>query len=81
MPSRRDVTVRSAALPLELKKDVYLTTLSPIERIKVNAAPLAFVGYGVHAPEHQWDDYKGVDLKGKVAVFLVNDPDFDANPE
>ncbi|MFW7268340.1 M28 family metallopeptidase [Gluconacetobacter sp. Hr-1-5] len=80
-PSRLDVTVGGAALPLELKKDVYLTTLSPIERIRVNAAPLVFVGYGVHAPERQWDDYKGVDLKGKVAVFLVNDPDFDARPE
>lgn len=39
-------------------------------------APMVFVGYGVHAPERGWDDFKGVDLKGKVAVFLVNDPDF-----
>ena len=35
-----------------------------------------FVGYGVTAPERQWDDYKNVDLRGKVAVYLVNDPDF-----
>ena len=41
-------------------------------------APLVFVGYGVTAPERGWDDFKGVDLKGKVAVFLVNDPDFEA---
>ena len=41
-------------------------------------APLVFVGYGVHAPERGWDDYKDVDLRGKVAVFLVNDPDFEA---
>lgn len=41
---------------------------------------MVFVGYGVHAPERHWDDFKGVDLKGKVAVFLVNDPDFDAAP-
>ena len=40
-------------------------------------APLVFVGYGVHAPERNWDDYKGVDLKGKIAVVLVNDPDFE----
>ena len=39
-----------------------------------------FVGYGVHAPERGWDDFKGVDLKGKVALFLVNDPDFEAKP-
>ncbi len=37
-------------------------------------APLVFVGYGVEAPEFGWDDYKGVDVKGKVLVMLVNDP-------
>ena len=39
---------------------------------------MVFVGYGVNAPERGWDDFKGVDLKGKVAVILVNDPDFEA---
>ena len=39
------------------------------------------MGYGVAAPERGWDDLKGVDLKGKVALFLVNDPDFEAAPE
>lgn len=38
------------------------------------SAPMVFVGYGIHAPEFQWDDYKGVDLHGKVAVMLVNEP-------
>ena len=42
------------------------------------SAPLVFVGYGVTAPERGWDDFKGVDLKGKIAVFLINDPDFEA---
>jgi Zn-dependent M28 family amino/carboxypeptidase len=42
---------------------------------------MVFVGYGVTAPERQWDDFKGVDLKGKVAVMLVNDPDFEATPD
>ncbi|KQQ86890.1 M28 family peptidase [Massilia sp. Leaf139] len=37
-------------------------------------APLIFVGYGVSAPEEQWDDYKGVDVKGKILVMMVNDP-------
>jgi len=41
---------------------------------------MVFVGYGVSAPERGWDDFKGVDLRGKVAVFLVNDPDFEAQP-
>ena len=40
-------------------------------------APLVFVGYGVTAPERKWDDFKGADLKGKLAVVLINDPDFE----
>lgn len=37
-------------------------------------APIVFVGYGIHAPEYKWDDYAGVDLKGKVALIIVNEP-------
>lgn len=40
-------------------------------------APVVFVGYGVKAPERQWDDFKGIDLKGKIAMVLINDPDFE----
>jgi Zn-dependent M28 family amino/carboxypeptidase len=46
--------------------------------VKVDKVPLVFVGYGVSAPERNWDDYKGVDLKGKIGLVLVNDPDFEA---
>jgi Zn-dependent M28 family amino/carboxypeptidase len=37
-------------------------------------APIVFVGYGIHAPEYQWNDYAGVDLKGKIALIIVNEP-------
>ena len=47
------------------------------KRVDFDQAPLVFVGYGVTAPERQWDDFKGVDLKGKLAVVLINDPDFE----
>jgi len=57
--------------------DVVLQSLSPVARVEVVDAPLVFVGYGVSAPERGWDDFKGVDLAGKVAVVLVNDPDFE----
>ncbi len=40
-------------------------------------APLLFAGYGIVAPEYQWDDFKGADVKGKVLVLLVNDPPSD----
>ncbi|WP_242011330.1 M28 family metallopeptidase [Acetobacter fallax] len=79
-PSRLEVTMDGSSTALIPGKDIYLSTLLPNERIQIEGVPLVFVGYGVHAPERKWDDYKGVDLKGKVAVFLVNDPDFDAQP-
>jgi Zn-dependent M28 family amino/carboxypeptidase len=47
------------------------------KRVDFDKAPLVFVGYGVTAPERKWDDFKGQDLKGKLAVVLINDPDFE----
>jgi len=43
----------------------------------IKDAGLVFVGYGIEAPEYKWDDFKGVDVKGKVLVMLNNDPDWD----
>ncbi|HEV2853376.1 MAG TPA: M28 family metallopeptidase [Thermoanaerobaculia bacterium] len=43
----------------------------------IRNAELVFVGYGIEAPEYQWNDFKGMDLKGKVLVMLNNDPDWD----
>ena len=40
-------------------------------------APIVFVGYGIHAPEYNWDDYAGVDVKGKVVLVIVNEPPSD----
>ena len=45
--------------------------------IHLDKVPLVFVGYGVSAPERGWDDFKGVDVKGKLLVVLINDPDFE----
>lgn len=56
----------------------YAWSLQPSDKAVIANAPLVFVGYGVSAPERGWDDFKGVDLHGKVAVILVNDPDFEA---
>jgi Zn-dependent M28 family amino/carboxypeptidase len=55
-------------------------TQRPVDRVAIENAPLVFVGYGVTAPERGWDDFKGIDLKGKIAVILINDPDFEALP-
>jgi Zn-dependent M28 family amino/carboxypeptidase len=48
--------------------------------VSIKDAPVVFVGYGVTAPERNWDDFKGVDLHGKIALVLVNDPDFETGP-
>ena len=47
------------------------------EKAEIENAPVVFVGYGIQAPEYKWDDFKGVDLKGKVILMLNNDPDWD----
>jgi Zn-dependent M28 family amino/carboxypeptidase len=46
-------------------------------QVDIADAPMVFVGYGVSAPERKWDDFKGIDLHGKIMVVLVNDPDFE----
>src|SRR3954453_5463668 len=74
------VSEGGAAQPLRFPDDIYLGTVRPVDRITIANAPMVFVGYGVNAPERGWDDFKGADLRGKVAVMLVNDPDFEAAP-
>jgi Zn-dependent M28 family amino/carboxypeptidase len=51
--------------------------LTGLDRVQLANAPLVFAGYGVTAPERGWDDFKDVDVRGKVIVVLINDPDFD----
>jgi Zn-dependent M28 family amino/carboxypeptidase len=72
------LTINGATRPLVQTRDIMAASQRPVDRVTIDKAPLVFVGYGVSAPERGWDDFKGVDLKGKVAVFLINDPDFEA---
>lgn len=74
------VTIAGKRRALVQQVDLAALALRPVDRVVIKDAPLVFVGYGVHAPERGWDDYKGQDLRGKVAVFLINDPDFEAAP-
>ncbi|MBL9175877.1 MAG: M28 family peptidase [Verrucomicrobiales bacterium] len=55
-------------------QDLVAWTPSPEARGGVTNSELVFVGYGVVAPEYGWDDFKGVDVRGKTVVMLVNDP-------
>lgn len=73
-------TISAGGVPLVQGTDVSMTTVRGDAHIAIKDAPIVFVGYGVSAPEAKWDDFKGVDVRGKVVVFLVNDPDFVAQP-
>ena len=52
-------------------------SMQQVDRVDIRNAPIVFLGYGVKAPERNWDDFKGADLRGKVGLVLVNDPDFE----
>jgi len=54
--------------------DFVAWTRRVVPTTSLNNSPLLFVGYGVQAPEFDWDDYKGVDVRGRTLVMLVNDP-------
>lgn len=61
---------------VSLANDETFTFWSTAEKpvVDLEGVPIVFVGYGVQAPEHDWDDFKGEDLSGKVLLFLNNDP-------
>ncbi|HEV7511300.1 MAG TPA: M28 family peptidase [Candidatus Acidoferrum sp.] len=64
--------------PLQLKNlDDFVIHNETQKEVADIDAPIVFVGYGITAPEYKWDDYKGVDLKGKVALLFVNEPTSD----
>ncbi len=72
------ISVRGQITPLKEQTDLRIETQQPVDQVVIKAAPLVFVGYGVSAPERNWDDFKGVDVRGKMLLVLINDPDFEA---
>jgi Zn-dependent M28 family amino/carboxypeptidase len=52
-------------------------SMQNVDHVTIQNAPLIFLGYGVKAPERNWDDFKGQDVRGKVGIVLINDPDFE----
>src|SRR6476661_5708444 len=67
-PENVSVTQAGQTVPLKFPDDIYMGTVRPVDRVRIENAPMVFVGYGVTAPERGWNDFKGVDLHGKVAV-------------
>ena len=66
--------IGETTMKLQSPNDYVAFTQRITPQIEVKDSDLVFVGYGVVAPEYGWDDFKGVDVKGKTVVFLINDP-------
>lgn len=72
--------IQLAGIDFQYPQDLVLGSRHDVKRVDITNAPLVFVGYGINAPEYDWNDYQGLDMKGKIALILVNDPGF-ARPD
>ncbi len=74
-----NVTFNSGSESLTLKRhdDYIVNNARPSDEVSLNDIELVFVGYGMQAPEFDWDDFKGVDVSGKILLFMNNDPSDD----
>ena len=70
------IAFRNVDEKLTSGEDVVFWTKRTSDYEKIRASDLVFVGYGIVAPEHNWNDYDGIDVKGKTVVMLINDPGF-----
>jgi Zn-dependent M28 family amino/carboxypeptidase len=70
------MTLMAGGKPIAMQAgDDYVARTERVEpQVSITDSPLVFVGYGVQAPEYHWDDYKGLDVRGKTLVMLINDP-------
>ncbi|HWK35501.1 M28 family metallopeptidase [Sphingomonas sp.] len=74
------LTFTGAGAPIALRygTDMVIASYRVTPKIAVKDSDVVFVGYGINAPEKGWNDYAGVDVKGKTVVILVNDPDYES---
>lgn len=72
------ITLKGESRPLAFGTQMALGTRTAQPQVDVAGSEMVFVGYGVNAPEAGWNDYEGLDVKGKTVVMLVNDPGFHA---
>jgi Zn-dependent M28 family amino/carboxypeptidase len=73
------VTVNGQTTALKQGEQIAIrASMQNVDRVNIQNAPIVFLGYGVRAPERNWDDFKGEDVRGKVGIVLINDPDFES---
>lgn len=75
------VTAGKTSLSFQPGSDYVAASYRVTPTTAIKDSELVFVGYGINAPELGWNDYAGVDMKGKIAVILVNDPDYETATE
>ncbi len=75
-PTALTFTGGKSPITLAYKTDVVIGTSRVVPRVDVTNSEVVFVGYGINAPQLGWNDYAGVDVKGKTVVILINDPDY-----
>jgi len=71
-----DMVLSIGGKDYQYKKDMVMGSSRISKSESIKDSELVFVGYGVNAPEYNWNDYEGLDVKGKTVVMLVNDPGF-----
>lgn len=76
-PGALEIGGGSAPLSFAYKTDFVAGTYQVVPRSELKDSELVFVGYGINAPEKGWNDYAGLDVKGKTVVILINDPDYE----
>jgi Zn-dependent M28 family amino/carboxypeptidase len=77
-----DTALKVGTTDLRYGEDMVLWTKRLENEIAIKDSPVVFVGYGIVAPEYGWNDYAGLDVRGKTVVMLINDPGFATqNPE
>lgn len=80
--SHVDFRAGERTMEVEFGRDIVAwTKRQSAGEVSVEASDLVFVGYGVVAPEYGWNDYEGVDVRGRTVVMLVNDPGFESGDE
>ena len=78
MPSTLTLSGGKTNITLDYITDFVASTRQELPNIQLNNSPLVFAGYGVVAPEYSWNDYAGLNVKGKTVIVLVNDPGFNS---
>lgn len=75
-PGALSISGGKTPLSLAYKTDMVVGTYQVQPKVEVKDSEIVFVGYGVNAPERGWNDYAGVDVRGKTVIILINDPDW-----